>query len=63
MPVERIGRYITAEPETLNRWLASEAHSPESIHIAHSGERDLVSDLKRGLALARKHTHAHQKHA
>jgi hypothetical protein len=54
MPVERKGRFATADPDALNRWLASQAQSPEPFHIVHSGERDLVDDLRRGLAATRK---------
>ena len=57
MPVERQGRFATAKPDALNRWLASQVHSPEPFHIVHKGERDLVNDLKRGLAVARKGVH------
>jgi hypothetical protein len=54
MPVERKGRFAVANPDALNRWLASQAHSPEPFHIVHTGERDLVDELKRSLAATRK---------
>jgi hypothetical protein len=44
MPVERQGRFATANPDALNRWLASQAHSPEPFHIVHTGEHNLVDD-------------------
>ena len=61
MPVERQGRFATANPDALNRWLASQANSPEPFHIVHTGERDLVDDLKRGLAVARERVHSKKR--
>ncbi len=57
MPVERKGRFAVASPDALNRWLAFQGRSLEPFHIVHTGERDLVDDLKRGLAAARKRVH------
>jgi hypothetical protein len=58
MPVERVGRVMTANPESLNRWLAAQPHSKQPFHIVHTGEHDLVSDLTHGLAAARKNGHS-----
>jgi hypothetical protein len=54
MPVQRQGRYITADREELNRWLARESQSREPVHIVHTDEHDLTEHLRRGLRLARK---------
>jgi hypothetical protein len=54
MPVKRSGRYITAVPEELNAWLGQQTGTAQPFHISRSSERDLVTDLKRGLAEARK---------
>jgi excisionase family DNA binding protein len=54
MPVQRQGRYVTADREELNTWLARESRSPEPFHIVHIDERDLTEHLRRGLRLARK---------
>jgi hypothetical protein len=61
MPVERKGRFAVASPNAMNRWLAFQEQSPEPFHIAHTGERDLVDDLKRGLAAARKRAHINKQ--
>ena len=53
MPVTRIGRYVTASPAELERWLTREAGTKEIVHIA-SPNTDLLADLKRGLSQARK---------
>jgi hypothetical protein len=53
MPVTRIGRYVVASPAELERWLAREAGTKETVHIA-SPNTDLLADLKRGLSQARK---------
>jgi hypothetical protein len=52
MPVSRQGRFITANPEELNRWLGREAGG-EPLHVA-TPETDLSAELKRGLAYIRK---------
>lgn len=48
MPVTRQGRYVTATPDELNKWLGREAGG-EPLHVATS-EIDLAAELKRGLA-------------
>ena len=52
MPVARQGRYVTAVPEELNRWLSRESGS-QPVHIA-TDTRDLSADLKRGLSYLRQ---------
>ena len=52
MPVERDGRFMTASPEELSRYLGHEAGLDVPIHIASEG-MDLSADLKRGLSYAR----------
>jgi hypothetical protein len=49
MPVSRQGRFVTASPEDLNRWLGRESGLSEPAHIA-GNESDLSAELKRGLA-------------
>lgn len=50
MPVSRQGRFVTASPEELNRWLGRESGEP--VHVA-SESGDLAADLKRGLSYVR----------
>lgn len=52
MPVKRQGRFVTAVPDELNRWLGREAGG-EPLHVAVA-ESDLAAELKRGLAYIRK---------
>jgi len=52
MPVTRQGRYVTAVPEELNRWLSRESGA-QPIHIA-TVTPDLSGDLKRGLSYLRQ---------
>jgi hypothetical protein len=53
MPVERHGRRVSASREELTRWVGTEAGKSKPIHIAEKQE-DLLSDLKAGLAYARR---------
>jgi hypothetical protein len=53
MPTARAGRYITASPEDLNRWLGREAGG-KPLHVA-TEQGDLSTDLKRGLAYLKNH--------
>ena len=53
MPVNRQGRYVTATPEELNRWLGRESGSAEPVHIA-GDESDLAAELKRELAAVKQ---------
>ena len=50
MPVTRQGRYVTATPDELNRWLGREIGEP--VHLA-TPEGDLAAELKRSLAYQR----------
>jgi hypothetical protein len=52
MPVKREGRFMTASPEELSRYLGREAGLDVPVHIA-SDEMDLSADLKRALSYAR----------
>jgi hypothetical protein len=52
MPVQRQGRFVTATPDELNKWLGREAGG-EPLHVA-TPETDLSAELKRGLAFIRK---------
>jgi hypothetical protein len=52
MPVKREGRFMTACPEELSRYLGREAGLDVPVHIA-SEEMDLSADLKRALSYAR----------
>jgi hypothetical protein len=51
MPVKREGRFMTASPEELSRYLGREAGLDVPVHIA-SEEMDLSADLKRALSYA-----------
>ena len=51
MPTTRQGRYVTASPEELNKWLGREAGG-EPLHVARP-DADLATELKRGLAFVR----------
>ena len=51
MPVEKRGRFVYSSPAKLNAWLAQEAVG-ERVDI--TGERDLTSELERGLSLVRQ---------
>ena len=53
MPVERKGRFVTADQALLATWLGEGDEVRGSVHIAMPGE-DLTADLRRGLAAARK---------
>jgi hypothetical protein len=52
MPVKREGRFVTASPEELSRYLGREAGLDVPVHIASEG-MDLSADLKRALSYAR----------
>lgn len=52
MPVKREGRFMTASPEELSRYLGREAGLDVPVHIA-SEDMDLSADLKRALSYAR----------
>ena len=52
MPVTREGRFITASPEELSRYLDRDAGLEVPVDIA-SGGMDLSADLKRALSYAR----------
>jgi hypothetical protein len=52
MPVKREGRFTTASPEELSRYLGREVGLDVPVHIA-SEEMDLSADLKRALSYAR----------
>jgi len=52
MPVERDGRFMTATPEELRRYLGQEAGLGVPVHIA-SESMDLSADLKQALSYAR----------
>ena len=51
MPVTRQGRFVTARPEELNKWLGREAGG-DPLQVA-TPETDLAAELKRGLAYVR----------
>src|SRR5437763_13638717 len=52
MSVVREGRFMTASPEVLSRYLGREAGLDVPVHIA-SENMDLSADLKRALSYAR----------
>lgn len=51
MPIERLGRSVTADPANLNRWLGKEAGGP--VHVATESP-DLSAELKQGLSFVRQ---------
>lgn len=53
MPVVHHGRRVSASRKELTRWVGTEAGKSKPIHIAEKRE-DLLSDLKAGLAYARR---------
>ena len=53
MPVLRSGRRVSASPEELTRWVATEAGKSKPVHIAMEQE-NLLADLKEGLAYVRR---------
>jgi hypothetical protein len=55
MPVSEQGRFVSTSSTQLTEWLAKESGKP--VHIA-SGETDLTSELKRGVAFARQNRRA-----
>ena len=55
MPVKREGRFMTASPEELSRYLGREAGLDVPVHIA-SEDMDLSADLKHALSYARAGT-------
>ena len=52
MPVKREGRFMSASPEELSRYLGREAGLDVPVHIA-TENMDLSADLKRALSYAR----------
>jgi len=52
MPVKREGRFMTASPEQLSRYLGREVGLDVPVHIA-TENTDLSADLKRALSFAR----------
>lgn len=52
MPLKRQGRYVTATPDELNKWLGREVGG-EPVQLA-TADLDLSKELKRGLAFVRK---------
>ena len=51
MPVVRQGRYTTATPGELNKWLGREAGG-DPVRVT-TADTDLAAELKRGLAFVR----------
>ncbi len=52
MPLKRQGRFMTATPEDLNKWLGREVGG-EPVQVA-TADLDLSKELKRGLAFVRR---------
>jgi hypothetical protein len=52
MPLKRQGRFVTATPEELNKWLGREVGC-EPVQVA-TADLDLSRELKRGLAFVRQ---------
>lgn len=51
MPVLEQGRFVSSTPEQLSAWLGRESGKP--VHVVTS-ETDLSSELRRGIAFARR---------
>ena len=60
MPVTREGRYVTASREQLARWVSKESGMQEPVHIARAGDRDLLTELKRGVTAAQNRRKIHR---
>jgi hypothetical protein len=58
LPVRRQGRYVTAEPDDLNTWVARQSGAHAPVHI--TGNDDLRDDLRRGLADIRRRKKLHR---
>jgi hypothetical protein len=52
MPLKRQGRFVTATPEELNKWLGREIGG-EPVQVA-TADLDLSKELKRGLSFVRQ---------
>ena len=52
MPLKRQGRFVTATPEDLNKWLGREVGG-EPVQVA-TADLDLSKELRRGLAFVRQ---------
>ena len=52
MPLKRQGRFVTATPEELNKWLGRDSGG-EPVQVA-TAYLDLSKELKRGLAFVRQ---------
>ena len=59
MPVQRQGRYMTASPAELNRWLGRESGKDQAVRIV-TGTADLSADLHRALLDARRRRKLHR---
>lgn len=59
MPVQRDGRFTTANPEELLAWLGDEARLPRPAHIA-SNTADLMAGLKESIAAAKQRNNSSQ---
>ena len=51
MPVSEQGRFVTSSPEQLNAWIGRESGKPVQVVTPQT---DLTSELKRGIAFARR---------
>jgi hypothetical protein len=51
MPVFEQGRFVSSSPEQLSAWLGKESGKP--VHVV-TPQTDLSSELKRGIAFARR---------
>lgn len=51
MPVTEQGRFVSSTPQQLSAWLGRETGKP--VHVV-TPETDLASELKRGVAFARR---------
>ena len=49
MPVSKKGRFMTAVPEELGKWLGRESGAKSPVHITQGSDEDLLADLRRGL--------------
>ena len=52
MPTKREGRFVTATPDDLNKWLGREAGG-DPLRVADAST-DLAAELRRGLAYVRQ---------
>ncbi len=57
--MQRQGRFVTADPDELSRWLGRESGTDQAVRIPTPNE-NLSAELERGLAEARRRRRIHR---